>query len=663
VQAQADAATARAEQDDARARAALAPPHRELPVEALRTVLDQERELTVRLRPLAEVEDGLAAREEALAQRRAQHEEASSRARAAEEALAQLPLRREALVVQRDAAQAGAALVPTLEQDLARSSARHDAAVELVAAEDALADAQRVLAESAVALAEAEAGARGLADRYRTGIAAELAALLAPDEPCPVCGSCQHPAPVRPAGDHVARDHVEAAEAAVRAVRGEVEVRRQAVVAAQRRVEHRVAGADGLTPSAAAVARAEAEQALARARAAAAELVGVDEALAALEAERLARTEARTEALAAASARVAEAAALEDGLAADRAAVRRARGEHACVAERLAAVLASVRALAGAEAAARGVATAVAARAAAQVALASALAREGFADAEAATCAQLAPAERAVLEAQVRAHDVESAQVEGILAEPELAGVDADETIDPAPTAAALDEARAAHEDALAARGRATARLAQAADQAAAVRVAAGEHEACVARTEPLLAVARMAWGHNVLSMDLATYVLQRRFEVVVAAANEHLRVMSDGALALATSDEAEGRTRRAGLGLRVVDLRTGQERSPRTLSGGETFYTALALALGLAAVVTGEAGGVDLGTLFVDEGFGSLDSDTLDDVLAVLTSLRSNGRVIGVVSHVEEMKQRIPERIEVRRDEVLGHSAVRVVA
>jgi exonuclease SbcC len=157
--------------------------------------------------------------------------------------------------------------------------------------------------------------------------------------------------------------------------------------------------------------------------------------------------------------------------------------------------------------------------------------------------------------------------------------------------------------------------------------------------------------------------VLQRRFETVVAAANEHLRVMSDGALALATTDEAEGRTRKAGLGLRVVDLRTGQERSPRTLSGGETFYTALSLALGLAAVVTGEAGGVDLGTLFVDEGFGSLDGDTLDDVLAVLTSLRAGGRVIGVVSHVEEMKQRIPERIEVRRDEVAGHSAVRVVA
>jgi exonuclease SbcC len=71
----------------------------------------------------------------------------------------------------------------------------------------------------------------------------------------------------------------------------------------------------------------------------------------------------------------------------------------------------------------------------------------------------------------------------------------------------------------------------------------------------------------------------------------------------------------------------------------------------------------VDLGTLFVDEGFGSLDPATLDDVLAVLTSLRAGGRVIGVVSHVEEMKQRIPERIEVRRDDVAGHSAIRVVA
>jgi exonuclease SbcC len=176
--------------------------------------------------------------------------------------------------------------------------------------------------------------------------------------------------------------------------------------------------------------------------------------------------------------------------------------------------------------------------------------------------------------------------------------------------------------------------------------------------------VATLARGNNRLSMDLATYVLQRRFESVVAAANEHLRVMSDGQLQLVATDESEGRARRAGLGLRVIDLRTDRDRSPGTLSGGETFFTALSLALGLAAVVTGEAGGVDLGTLFVDEGFGSLDSETLDDVLGVLTSLHaSGGRTVGVVSHVEEMKSRIPERIEVRREGQHGSSRLTVIA
>jgi exonuclease SbcC len=127
--------------------------------------------------------------------------------------------------------------------------------------------------------------------------------------------------------------------------------------------------------------------------------------------------------------------------------------------------------------------------------------------------------------------------------------------------------------------------------------------------------------------------------------------------------DEVEGRARRAGLGLRVVDLRTDRERPTGTLSGGETFYTALALALGLAGVVTAEAGGVSLETLFVDEGFGSLDPETLDDVMGVLTSLREGGRSVGVVSHVDEMKNRIPERISVRRDADRGPSRLVAVS
>jgi exonuclease SbcC len=111
-----------------------------------------------------------------------------------------------------------------------------------------------------------------------------------------------------------------------------------------------------------------------------------------------------------------------------------------------------------------------------------------------------------------------------------------------------------------------------------------------------------------------------------------------------------------------VTDRHTGTDRSPASLSGGETFYTSLALALGLADVVRAEAGGVDLDTLFIDEGFGSLDAATLDEVMAVIDDLRDRGRVVGIVSHVPDLKDRVPERLEVSRLPD-GSSAMRVVA
>jgi len=155
----------------------------------------------------------------------------------------------------------------------------------------------------------------------------------------------------------------------------------------------------------------------------------------------------------------------------------------------------------------------------------------------------------------------------------------------------------------------------------------------------------------NSRQLTLATYVLGRRFDDLVLAANARLGTMSDGRYELLHSDRREDvSTRKRGLALAVLDHSTETTRDPRTLSGGETFYVSLCLALGLADVVTAEAGGIDLGTLFVDEGFGSLDAQTLDVVLAELSRLRDGGRVVGVVSHVETLKSAIAERIEVRR-------------
>jgi exonuclease SbcC len=107
------------------------------------------------------------------------------------------------------------------------------------------------------------------------------------------------------------------------------------------------------------------------------------------------------------------------------------------------------------------------------------------------------------------------------------------------------------------------------------------------------------------------------------------------------------------------MDYFAGKERPAETLSGGETFYASLALALGLVEVVKGDNGGIELGTLFIDEGFGSLSDDTLEEVLDVLEDLREQ-RVIGIISHVEGMKTQIPMRLEVRPTEA-GPSTVKM--
>ena len=176
------------------------------------------------------------------------------------------------------------------------------------------------------------------------------------------------------------------------------------------------------------------------------------------------------------------------------------------------------------------------------------------------------------------------------------------------------------------------------------------------AAAEPYLRMADLAngAGANLDNVTLPTFVLLRRFEEVVDLANARLDAMTGGRYALRRTDAREGRSHKLGLGLEVIDhASTDAARDPKTLSGGETFQASLAMALGLADAVTAEAGGIELSTLFVDEGFGSLDPEALDQVMDQLTALRDGGRCVGVVSHVADMKQRIAERVTVipRRD------------
>jgi exonuclease SbcC len=162
----------------------------------------------------------------------------------------------------------------------------------------------------------------------------------------------------------------------------------------------------------------------------------------------------------------------------------------------------------------------------------------------------------------------------------------------------------------------------------------------------------------NTRRMRLETYVLAAQLEEIVAAANTRLRTMSAGRYALEHDDALQYRNAKSGLGLAIRDEHTGRSRPTHSLSGGETFLASLALALGLAEVVTNQAGGITLDTLFIDEGFGSLDSDTLEIAMSTLDGLRTGGRTIGLISHVEAMKEQIPAKLRITVSPQ-GHSSI----
>ena len=190
---------------------------------------------------------------------------------------------------------------------------------------------------------------------------------------------------------------------------------------------------------------------------------------------------------------------------------------------------------------------------------------------------------------------------------------------------------------------------------AATVVTAADAYEVALGSAEALLRVADLARGHNPAATPLSSWVLLSRFEEVLVFANERLTEISSGRYELIRVDDESGsRAHRKGLGLAVVDHLDehdeGRARDPKTLSGGETFYVSLALALALADVVSAESGGVSLDTLFIDEGFGTLDPATLSAVMAQIDRLRAGGRTVGIVSHVAELREQIPDRITVRR-------------
>ena len=149
----------------------------------------------------------------------------------------------------------------------------------------------------------------------------------------------------------------------------------------------------------------------------------------------------------------------------------------------------------------------------------------------------------------------------------------------------------------------------------------------------------------------LETYVQMAYFDRIIARANVRFLVMSGGQYELRRRREAENNRSQSGLELDVVDHYNGSQRSVKTLSGGESFKASLSLALGLSDEIQASAGGIRLDTMFVDEGFGSLDEESLQQAMESLAGLADGNRLVGIISHVPELKQRIEKQILVRKD------------
>jgi exonuclease SbcC len=486
------------------------------------------------------------------------------------------------------------------------------------------------------------------------GIAAELAGALAVGDECPVCGSADHPRPASPdAGapdvttEKAARKHVDDAEAArhARDVRvreltarleaaraaadGELDVIREELATAESELQRLCALADSAADRRADVLTAEVRQTeLTQRRERAARDLAVTTAALERQRQESVTIERELSGLLSGS---------DCGTLTDLAAER---DEVATI---------CTEALLARDDARRTDRAAAAARDQLEEAALAA----GFEDAAAALEAALDPLALARLEREIQAHEQALVGAESTLSDSALC----EQALLPAPDVRALEVGHQQAVDNLAA-----ATTAANLGRARSERVSGLGHQLTAAldawspvRAEldlmtRLAALVDGSSADNRLRMRLSGYVLASRLAQVVAAANVRLSRMSDQRYALEhTGGRGAGETR-GGLSLLVRDEWSGESRDPATLSGGETFVVSLALALGLADVIAHEVGGADLDTLFVDEGFGSLDAETLDDVMDTLDSLREGGRVVGVVSHVTHLRERIPTQLHVEK-------------
>ena len=587
---------------------------------------------------------------ELLAQARRRHHRDEVAAVDVEQRLAGLPARITELDNRVHGARAARDLLPGAEQQVATAQL-------VVRAAQSVIDLQATLTVAAADAAAAIDRHQSAVDRRQAlvesriaGMAGELAAALVAGEPCAVCGSAEHPVPATAGPDIATAMVLRAAHDAEKAAEAD---RDRAVQRRWKVQEEFTAAQDEACGKTLVAAEVELAEFVVRARRCAAvarnldPLVGLREAAAKALFEQGLRREDLATSLATGKRDIAE---ISQRTEKRSGRLLRARAGHESVQSRRQLLLRRADALDAVAACAAAVAAAGSSAERAERSLTSAVTDGGFATLEEAL--GIAGVDVDALRRRVRIADDEFAAVDAQLRDPQYAGISDDETVDLTVMSAQASAAETDAETAISLAHAATERCRQ-------VAVATRRLQAAWLAREPVWAdereVAGLAdvvqgRGQNAMGMSLRTYVLAERLKQVAAAAGQRLDRMSAGRYTFVHSTDREARGKAGGLGLDILDGWSGVVRSTKTLSGGESFLASLALALGLADVVAAESGGRVLDTLFVDEGFGSLDPDALDLVMETLDELRAGGRVVGVVSHVDELRQRIPSQVRVAR-------------
>ncbi len=552
-----------------------------------------------------------------------------------------------------------------LALETARS--RLDAAEALPGLERELAGLQDGARDARDGVASAREHVQDLADRRLAGIAAELAGRLEDGRPCQVCGSTEHPVPARPGADLVTEAEQQQASADYDTRTEEYAEAARRVAEAERRLDALRQAAQGLDATGAREQVLGLERAREEADRAAADRQRLEAEVADLMAEqdRVGR-------------RLAE-------LGSSVATLDQALAEHERTITRVTEEIAAVTGEADAPleeqlGTLREMLTAATTAAAAVAAFDTAGARvtelagqatrtateQGFDDVDAVRAAALPPPERDRREALLAERAEAAARARAVLADPEVQAAGEHPEPDLERLATSLRAAERADTEAARVHHQGEQLVGALRQHLERLRTALADWAPVRERYTRADAMSKLVrgMGHdNQLQMRLSAYVLATRLDQVVAAANERLAHMRDQRYLLQRTGRAARKGAQAGLGLEMVDQWTGDVRDPATLSGGETFVVSLSLALGLADVVTQEAGGTEIETLFVDEGFGTLDADTLDDVMDRLDGLRAGGRTVGVVSHVSELRNRIPTQVHVQKHRTGSTVAVRTLA